>query len=65
MLSTTEAAASAQLLLNYFSIKCQLNLDIMFATRIEFPALGATKKKKRKCGDPTVAMQRLIAVAFS
>lgn len=64
MLSTTEAAASAQLLLNYFSIKCQLNLDIMFATRIEFPALGATKKK-RKCGDPTVAMQRLIAVAFS
>lgn len=50
MLSTTEAAAAAaaQLLLNYFSIKCQLNLDIMFATRIEFPALGATKKKKRE-----------------
>jgi len=50
MLSTTEAAASAQLLLNYFSIKCQLNLDIMFATRIEFPALGATKKKEKMWG---------------
>jgi len=34
LLSTTEAAKAAatsgQRLLNYFSIKCQLNLDIMF-----------------------------------